>query len=1136
VQLDRDFRDPSALKGYVVTPHVRNGLERLVSGLAPDSGQRAWRITGDYGSGKSSFALALAHLVAGRGERLPEQLRHVIDFRRLGARPKLLPVLVNGSRGSMAVAVVGALRRALDDLCERGKPARIVERVRTVDAKAAEAPPSDEVVLALLEEAGAYLVSAQRATGVLLILDELGKFLEFAALHPDRQDIFFLQRLAEAASRSGPRPLFVVGLLHQGFDAYADQLSEQGQREWEKVAGRFDEMVFNQPLEQTAELVADAINVRVDRLPPAILRQARADMNAILDAGWYGPEVARKRLVELAPRLYPLHPTVLPVLSRVFHRVGQNERSLFSFLFSTEPFGLRAFGEQSVKDAGFYRLHHLYDYTRSCFGNRLAVLSYRSHWNHIDSMVGSFPVDRSLDVCVLKTVGLLNLLDTPPLLASEAAIELCVGMQDREKTGVKATVHRLQKHNRILYFRGIAGGYCLWPHTSVNLDEVYRAAERAITPAVRVAPLIENLVEPRPLVARRHYIETGNLRYFRVRYAAVSDLAKCIAEPLGLADGMILVALCETPQEREEALTFARTPAMAARPEVLIAVPAPLASLRGLMLQAQRWEWVARNVPELGNDPYAAEEVSRQVAAAQRALQERVHTFLGLGKTAAQTELRWFRQNQPITVGDGRDLLTKLSAFCKKLFPSAPCVRNELLNRHELSSAAAAARMRLIERLLSSPTLPFLGMDPAKKPPEMSMYLSVLKRGGLHQEVGGAHDVIEPSSVADALNLLPSLRRILELLCKQPDSRVRVPSILEELARPPYGVRAGLAPLLLAVFAAIHEQEVAFYSNGAFVRRMTGQDFMRLVKAPELFEIQFCRITGVRATLFARLSALLNSGRSGDRAESMLDVVRTMCVFAAQLPSFTLRTRCLPTIASAVRDALVAAKEPSTLIFRDLPAACGFGPFPSDTLVADRVVNDFVSALRGALEDLKAAYPELLHRMKSEVAEAFERPGSFDDVRLRLADTTTRLLASLSEPRLKGLCLRLADRQLADDEWLEALGSFVCSKPPAKWLDIDAQQFHEELHRLAQQFRRVEATAFRAGESSSMRISVTLHDGNDMQRIVRLAPDEEHQARKLESEIAELISRGPRIGIAAATRAVWKALSRSELTAVDEPA
>lgn len=251
---------------------------------------------------------------------------------------------------------------------------------------------------------------------------------------------------------------------------------------------------------------------------------------------------------------------------------------------------------------------------------------------------------------------------------------------------------------------------------------------------------------------------------------------------------------------------------------------------------------------------------------------------MGLGKATAQTELKWFRQNRPLPVGDGRTLLVNLSKICDGLFPDAPRVCSELLNRHELSSAAAA-RMRLIERLLTTRTLPLLGMDASKRPPEMSMYLSVLKRGGgLHREVSGEFDVVEPPPGTDTLNLVPALRCIRDVLTAQPDSRVPVPLVFDALSRPPHGGRAGLAPFLLALFAAIHEEEVALYSNGAFVRRMTGQDFMRLVKAPDVFEVQFRRVAGVRAILFARRSAILHARAPGDAGENMLDVVRTLCV------------------------------------------------------------------------------------------------------------------------------------------------------------------------------------------------------------------------------------------------------------------
>src|SRR5204862_2200224 len=76
------FRDPAALGGYVVTDFARSALARMQEGLRPNSGKRAWRITGHYGAGKSSFALLLAHLLSGKEANLPPQIRRVVDVGR----------------------------------------------------------------------------------------------------------------------------------------------------------------------------------------------------------------------------------------------------------------------------------------------------------------------------------------------------------------------------------------------------------------------------------------------------------------------------------------------------------------------------------------------------------------------------------------------------------------------------------------------------------------------------------------------------------------------------------------------------------------------------------------------------------------------------------------------------------------------------------------------------------------------------------------------------------------------------------------------------------------------------------------------------------------------------------------------
>lgn len=48
--LERDFADTSSLDGYILTSRNQHNLERIAQGLLPNSGQRSWHITGDYGS------------------------------------------------------------------------------------------------------------------------------------------------------------------------------------------------------------------------------------------------------------------------------------------------------------------------------------------------------------------------------------------------------------------------------------------------------------------------------------------------------------------------------------------------------------------------------------------------------------------------------------------------------------------------------------------------------------------------------------------------------------------------------------------------------------------------------------------------------------------------------------------------------------------------------------------------------------------------------------------------------------------------------------------------------------------------------------------------------------------------------
>ena len=165
-------------------------------------------------------------------------------------------------------------------------------------------------------------------------------------------------------------------------------------------------------------------------------------------------------------------------------------------------------------------------------------------------------------------------------------------------------------------------------------------------------------------------------------------------------------------RKREKAIQYARSPILQSRNDVLTAVPQPLIGLASLVAEVQRWEWVLQNTPELNHDAYAQEEASRQLTACRQVLAKRLQSYIGLRQFGETLGLQWFHHGKLITtLGTGRALLEKLSRICDKCYSIAPLLNNELVNRHTLSSAAAAARLRLIKRLVCKSGEPLLGMD-----------------------------------------------------------------------------------------------------------------------------------------------------------------------------------------------------------------------------------------------------------------------------------------------------------------------------------------------------------------------------------------------------------------------------------------
>lgn len=1122
VNLERDFQDAKALEGYVATQETERHLKRIGSALRPESGQRAWRITGDFGSGKSSFALVLANLLGRSSKELPPSIRKLRENLGLRANaPKLLPILITGSREPIGKAVLRGLHETLSRSVDGRKKLHSRDEI---GEELKNGNLDDRTVVRLIEDACKEIVENGLFGGLLLIIDELGKFLEYTSLHPEQQDAYFLQILAEASSRSGDHPFYTLGLLHQGFAEYAERLPSTVQREWAKIAERYEEVPFSQPLGQVATLLGAALSAKIEHdCLWGWKGRASDDMRTAIHLGMFGPSAPKTSLADLAPELYPLHPTVVPVLARFFRRFGQNERSLFSFLLSSEPFALQDFATRDADVDSVYRLADFYDFAAFNFSHQLSGQSFRSHWNHIDAVIRSAEGEPTEVIALLKTVGILNAIESPELRPTQDVLALSTGTPDE----LADQLHNLCQRN-ILFNRG-AKGYALWPYTSVNLEQRFEAAREALPHASPISDVVSGSLDARPIVARRHYIKTGNLRHFEVRFLGAEHFKPNLQSLTSThpADGIVAVVLCESVSERLNAEQIAAT--YAGEPSLLVAISPPLESLGGSALELERWLWVERHTPELKDDRFAGEEVQRQIATCRQILDNRIHDYVGFrtgGASETSRSIAWFQagRNAADSIVGGT-LQTFLSNLCDKLFHQAPLVLNELVNRHSISSAAASARQKLFKGMLDESTLPLLGLPKDKAPPEKSMYLSVLDAGRIHREIKGTWAITFPETDADLLNLRPALDAVLARLEETPDQRVRVSDLISLLRSRPYGVRDGLIPILLLTVFIVHETEIAIYEDDVFQPEIEEFLMMRLAKRPETFEFQLCRITGVRKALISELAAVVDA----DRAESshLLSIVRPLYLFVAGLPDYARNTDQLSPETLALRKAIESAREPAELVFQGIPKALGLEPKAKAKLDPSALAKK----LRLSISELRRCFPELQGRMSAAILEAFKYDGTLDAWRHSVSGSAETVLVGLGDPDFRSFCIKLIDTENPDADWLEALGSLLTRLPPSRWKDRDELVFRERIIALAAQFNRVLATCFLRDGSlpdKAIRLAVTPRSGIEKNLVVNLSPKQSEESDKLIAELRKHMSADSQISLAALSQLLWDMLPNEQ--------
>ena len=1109
VNVQQDLWDSESLRGYLVTAGARRVLLRIAPARHTPGAARAWTLTGPYGTGKSALALFAAKLLGSDlvpGNAAARKLLRVCDAELAQQirpprkpSPALLPIVITGSREPLQLAILRGLETAISRLHGR-RCSHIADRITACLTQAvAGKQPSGHAVTDLFSDALRAVCAANTGFGgFFLIVDELGKLLEYAAAHPTQSDLYALQSLAEFAARSA-EPFLILGVLHQDFALYSDRLTARERAEWDKIRGRFEDIAFEEPADELLRLIAEARSQtagpgEANHLPPARKTQFRALCKLAWTLQLAPSRMTKREFFGLLARCYPLHPLVAVVLGPLFRKLAQNERSVFSFLESSEPNGLRE--HQQRDDGHLYCLHHLYDYLLGSIGEGLYVQLHGKRWAEIETVLTRLPRATPLDIAVVKTIGLLGAMGQwRDLVATEKILRFA--LYESQQIGVRHALLGLQKESAITH-RRYNRSFALWEGSDIDLDERLRSARAHVDPSTSAATLAAQFLAPRPLVAKRHSFETGSLRYFEVRFVGLAQFSEVLSQPRRPSDGQILILLPDHAVADNPIANLARDPRLADRPDLLAVIPAESRSLEDTLHELASLEWIRGNTPELEGDATARRELRARIAAVRRQLDEMMTIILSPAD-ADSLACTWFHCGHKLRITSRRALQGHLSQLCDDTYECTPCIRNELINRRELSSAAAAARRNLIEAMIQHGDQAELGISGT--PPEKSMYLSVLHRTGMHRKSGDTWHFGKPHSAADE-GTRKVWSAITEYFAQSERESQPVVTLYERLAAPPFGMLAGPMPVFLCTALLANDARVALYEDGSFVPQLNIAACERLLRAPERFAIQQWRLTGVRTTVFHRLAELLDlkvSDMTPGKGD-ILTVVRPLCRFVTRLNEYARRTQRISPAAQQIRECLTTATRPDKLVFEDLPQACGTSSITPHAQLAEEELTHFITALRDGLGELHRCYDELLDELTRSIGQAFGIQGTRSTIREKLADRAEAIRDWVADPALKSFILRVADRALDDLLWLESVVALLSQKPPSGWRDDDRARFEVALMKCARLFAHLEGLAFASPRSDdqqrnedSIRIGITTRTHPELERVIHV-PSEDRQA------------------------------------------
>ena len=943
VNIAYDLHDDNKAASFIPTISSLEIIEEVLLSTAPNSTDRARILIGAYGRGKSHIILVLLSMLFKKDKTLygrildkmksynPELYSFTEEY--LKSSRKLLPIVVSGSSSSLTQSFLFALQQALnnENLNDIMPDTHFTASLNAIKSWKNDYPETykqflaeldssvDEFTLSLKEySVDAYekfielypkLTSGSTFNpflgfdvvelyekvvdkltdkgyeGVYIVYDEFSKYLESSIGNATISDIKLLQDFAEKCSRSGKKQMHLMLICHKDIANYIDnQLPKEKVDGWRGVSGRFKHTNLHNNFTQMYEIISEVIKkdsgfwkdfVSNHKLQFEELENRYTSTGLLEGSSSEGIQAA-------VYGCYPLHPVSTFILPRLSEKVAQNERTLFTFLSSEDKNTLSAFLETAEGEFPILTPDYIYDYFEPLFRKEPYTSDiykiYRLATNVLQKVENNIIYAK-----IIKTIALIYIVEQfeklPPIY--DVIVDTYRDVVSNTKI-ISDALSELVNKECIVYLKRSNNYLKLKESSGVDIPKEIEKRIEKVRTTLSVRDILNGSSFDSFMYPTRYNDEHEITRYFDFVFISSYEFWSIDNWDLKIektkADGVVFAIVPNNAAEISE-ISKAIIDGKGKNNRIVFCLPKKYVDIEKIAFE---YRAVLDLKSLVSDDELLRDEYDIYIEDLEEVVGSYIYSYARPENGGADYYYNGHKKN----IFRKAQMSALLSDICENLYPHAPTINNESINKNVLPTVAINSRSKLLTGLLNTSLEANLGLSGTGQ--DVSIMRSTLIQTGIIDDISTEPKInLDPKDE----NVKYMLHTIQEFFVESGiDGERNIGVLYEKLTSHKYGIglKSGVIPIYIATVLHLHRNNIVI-KKGSVEQKLSADLLSLINNAPQNYSVILENWSENKADYLSQLEKIFEKHihKQEKIYNSFAYIVSAMCRWYMSLPKYS---------------------------------------------------------------------------------------------------------------------------------------------------------------------------------------------------------------------------------------------------------